>query len=73
MPRYFLILCLVLRAVDVPTIKRYAFLKRKLFVTVSNPETTVKTVDVRVEGQMAKWNQSVDLLYVLQRSLQFYG
>ena len=73
MPRYFLILCLVLRAVDVPTIKRYAFLKRKLFVTVSNPETTVKTVDVRVEGQMAKWYQNLDLLYVFPLFLQCYG
>jgi hypothetical protein len=66
MPRWFLIFCLVLRAVNVPNIKKYHFLKRKLFVTVSNdsnPETTVaKTADVRVEGQMAKWNQSMDLL-----------
>jgi hypothetical protein len=62
MPRQFLIFCLVLRAHNVPSIKKYPFLKRKLFVTVSNPETTVKTTDVRVEGQMAKWNQNLDAL-----------
>ena len=66
MPWQFLIFFLVLRAVNVPNIKKYPFLKRNLFVTVSNdsnPGTTVaKTAEVRVEGQMAKWNQSLDLL-----------
>jgi hypothetical protein len=64
MPRWFLIFCLVLRAVNVPSIKKYPLIKRKLFVTVSNPETTanLKTADVRVEGQMAKWNQNLDPL-----------
>ncbi|KAN0126434.1 hypothetical protein V8E52_000074 [Russula decolorans] len=52
----------VLRAVNIPlaSIKKYPLFKRKLFVTVSNPETTAKTADVRVEGQMAKWNQNMD-------------
>ena len=62
MAQYFVVSCLVLRAVNVPSIKKYPFLKRKLFVTVSNLETTVKTADVRVEGQMAKWNQNLDPL-----------
>ena len=61
-PRWFLIFCLVLRAVNVPSIKKYHFLQRKLFVTVSNPETTAKTADVRVEGHIAKWNQNLDAL-----------
>jgi hypothetical protein len=53
---------LVLRAVNAPNIKKYRFLERKLFVTVSNAETTAKTTDVRVEKHMAKWNQSLDPL-----------
>jgi len=57
-----LIFRLVLRAENVPSIKKYPFLKRKLFVTVSNPEAMAKTADVRVEGQMVKWNQSLDAL-----------
>ena len=63
MPPSFLIIYLVLRAVDVPSVKKYRFLKRKLFVAVSNPETTAKTADARVEGQMAKWNQILDELW----------
>ena len=62
MPRWFLISGLVLRAVNVPSIKKYCFLKRKLFVTVSNLETTASTANVRVEGHMAKWNQYLDTL-----------
>jgi hypothetical protein len=62
--RWFLIACLVLRAINAPNIKKYRFLERKLFVTVSNAETTAKTADVRVEKQMAKWNQNLDPLYV---------
>ena len=62
MPRWILIVSLVLRAVNVPSIKKYRFLKRKLFVTVTNAETTAKTADVPVEGNMAKWNQALDEL-----------
>ena len=46
MPRRFLIFCLVLRAENIPSIKKYRFLNSKLFVTVSNPEKTVKNADV---------------------------
>jgi|SRR6267154_2214841 len=60
-----LIFCLVLRAVNVPNIKKYTLLNRNLFVTVSNAETTAKTADVRVEGHMAKWNQNLDVLWVV--------
>jgi hypothetical protein len=63
-----LILCLVIRAQNVPSIKKNPFLKRKLYVTVSNHETMTKTADVKVEGQMAKWNQKLDLLYVFPLS-----
>jgi hypothetical protein len=69
----FLIFCLVLRADNVPSIKKYSLLKKKLFVTVSNAETTAKTADVRVEGRMAKWNQNLDALWVFHISLQFYA
>jgi hypothetical protein len=63
MSRQFLIGFLVLRADNVPSIKKFLFLKkRKLFVTVSNPETMAKTADVWVEGQMANWNQILDPL-----------
>ena len=62
MPRCLLTLCLVLRVDNVPSIKKYRFLKRKLFITVSNPERTAKTKDVPVEGQIAKWNQNLDPL-----------
>jgi hypothetical protein len=73
MPRKFLIFCVVLRAVDVPNIKKYSLLNRKLLVTVSNAETTAKTANVRVEGQMAKWNENLDALWVFYISLQFYS
>jgi len=53
---------LVLKADHVPSIKKYRFLKRKLFITVSNNETMTKTADVRVEGQMANWNQKLEPL-----------
>ena len=62
MPREVLIFLLVLRAVNFPSIKKYPLLKKRLFVTVSNSETTAKTPDVRVEGRMAKWNQNLDAL-----------
>jgi hypothetical protein len=62
MPRWFLIISIVLQAVNVPNIKKYCFLKRKVFVIVSNPETTAKTADVPVERQMANWNQTLDPL-----------
>jgi hypothetical protein len=64
MPRYILIFCLVLRAVNVPSIKKCSFFKRKHYVTVSNADTTAKTADVRVGKQMAQWNQNLDPLYV---------
>jgi hypothetical protein len=77
MPLWVFIFFLVLRAVNVPNIKKYPFLKRNLFVTVSggNPaETTVaKTADVRAEGQMAKWNQSLEPLWAFLLSLQING
>jgi hypothetical protein len=62
MPRWFLIFSLVLRAVNAPSIKKYCFQKRKLFVAVSNLETTAKTADVPVERHMANWNQNLDPL-----------
>jgi hypothetical protein len=64
-PRFLdaiLISCLVLRADNFPSIKKYPLLKRRLFVTVSNAESTAKTADVRVEGRVAKWNQNLDAL-----------
>ena len=67
------IFCLVLRADNVPGIKKYPFLKRKLFVSVSNDsdKTTAKTAEASVQGQMAKWNEVLDPLYVFPLSLQF--
>jgi hypothetical protein len=62
MPRWVLIFSLVLRAENVPSIKKYHFLKRKLFVAVSSLGTTAKTADVPVERQIAKWNQILDAL-----------
>jgi len=53
------IFCLVLRAENVPSIKKYGLFKRKVFVTVSNRETTAKTANAWVEGKMAKWNQNL--------------
>jgi hypothetical protein len=64
MPRWFLIFGLVVRAYNVPSIKKNRFLKRKFFVTVSKLGTTARTTDVRVQGQIAKWNQKLDALYV---------
>ena len=74
MSRSFFIFFPVLRADNVAGIKKHPFLKRKVFVTVSNTETTAKTTDVPVEeGQMAKWNQNLDPLWVFHFSLQIYG
>jgi hypothetical protein len=56
------IFCLVLRADNVPSIKKHLIKNRMFFVTVSNPETTAKTADVPVERQMANWNQNLDPL-----------
>ena len=64
MPRWCLIFRLVVRACNVPSINKNQFLKRKLFVTVSKLGTTAKTTDVHVQGQIAKWNQKLDALYV---------
>ena len=77
--QFFLkIFCLVLRAANVPSIKKYVFFKRKVFVTISNrttgnTETVKKTADARVEGQMANWNDNLDLLYVFPLSLKLYA
>ena len=58
----FSIFCLVLRADNVPSIKKHLFKDRTFFVIVFNPKTTAKTTDVPVERQMAKWNQILDPL-----------
>ena len=71
MSRSFLIFCLVKRAVNVPYTKKYLFLKRNVFVTLSNPETTAKTAEVPVKRQMANWNQNMDELYIFPLSFQF--
>jgi len=73
MPRWYLIFRLVVRAHNVPSIKKRIFSKRKLFVTVSNLGTRAKTTDVQVQGQIAEWNQKLDALYAFPLSLQFYG
>jgi hypothetical protein len=67
------IFLLVLHAVNVPSIKKYRILKRNIFVTVSDLETTAKTADVPVMGQMANWNQNLGPLYAFHLFLQFYG
>ena len=63
-PFGFLIFCLVHRVANVPitSIKKYPLLKRKLYITVSNSESTAKTPNAPVEGQIAKWNQKLDAL-----------
>ena len=62
MPFEVSILCLVHRVVNVPitSIKKYPLVKRKLYITVSNSESTAKTPNVPVEGQIAKWNLNLD-------------
>ncbi len=62
MPDDVLIFCLVLRAENVPSTKKYGLLKRKVFVTVSNHETTAKTANAPVEGKIANWNQNLNPL-----------
>jgi hypothetical protein len=56
--------CSVVRADNVPSMKKNPFLKRQFFVTVSSSEseTTAKTADVHLEGQIAKWNQDLEPL-----------
>ena len=71
MSRWFTIFCLVQRAVNVPYTNKYFFLKRNVFVTLSNPETTAKTAEVPVKEQMANWNQNMDELYDFPLSFQF--
>jgi hypothetical protein len=75
MPRYYfnLFLSPSCRADNVPSLTKYIFFKRKVFVTISNwtnPETAAKTADVRLEGQMAK-SKSNQNLYVLKLSSLF--
>ena len=72
-PRWFLISGLVHRAENVTNIKKCCFLKRKLFVSVSNPETTAKTADAPLEGHVVTWNKDLNPLQVFPLLLHFYG
>ncbi|KAI9436509.1 hypothetical protein BJY52DRAFT_1217862, partial [Lactarius psammicola] len=47
----------VLRAENVPHIKKRFGLKRRFYVTVVNLATMRKTESVQIDGQMVRWNQ----------------
>jgi len=54
---------LVLRAHKVPDIKTLFGVKREFFVTTATTKKTKRrTKSVRIEGQTAEWNQTLDAL-----------
>jgi hypothetical protein len=56
---------LVLRALNLPHIKAIFGGRREYFVTITHQATkkkTKKTKSVRIEGQTAVWNQTLDAL-----------
>ncbi len=53
---------LVLRARNVPRIKKQFGLKRRFFVTVINHATMKKTESVQIDGQTVHWNQTLGAL-----------
>jgi len=58
-PRFTL---LVLRADNIPRIKKQFGLKRRFFVTVANGATVKKTESVEIDGQVVQWNQTLGAL-----------
>ena len=52
---------LVLRAHDIPHIKRPFVRKRRFFVKVTNP-VRMKTESVQIDGQTVHWNQTLGAL-----------
>ncbi len=57
-----LISLLVLRAHNVPRVKKQFALKRRFFVTVTNHATVKKTESVQIDGQTVHWNQRLGAL-----------
>jgi len=64
---------LVLRADNIPHIKRKFGPKRRFFVTVTNLVTTKKTESVQINGQTVQWNQRLGALYDFPISILFFG
>src|SRR6266702_1387624 len=64
---------LVLRADNIPHIKRKLRPKRRFFVTVTNLVTTKKTESVQINGQTVHWNQRLGALYDFPFSILFLG
>ncbi|KAH8993506.1 hypothetical protein EDB92DRAFT_410865 [Lactarius akahatsu] len=50
---------IVLRAHDLPRIKKQLGSKKRFYVTVTNHTTTKKTESVQVDGQTVHWNQKL--------------
>ncbi|KAH9026531.1 hypothetical protein EDB85DRAFT_2276990 [Lactarius pseudohatsudake] len=48
----------------VHNIKKRRRLKNRVFVTVTNRETTKKTASVSIDGRAAQWDQKLDAFYV---------
>ena len=53
---------LVLRAHNVPHIKKQLRLEHKFYVTVTNRATTKKTTSVSMEGGTVQWDQKLNVL-----------
>ncbi|KAH9069788.1 hypothetical protein EDB83DRAFT_2314155 [Lactarius deliciosus] len=60
---------IVLRAHDLPRIKKQFGPKKRFYVTVTNHTTTKKTESVQVDGQTVHWNQELDALWDFSFSL----
>ncbi|KAF8268213.1 hypothetical protein EI94DRAFT_1206671 [Lactarius quietus] len=54
---------IVLRAHDLPRIKKQFGLKRRFFVTVTNHATIKKTESVQIDGQTVHWSQKLEAFY----------
>ncbi|KAI9463259.1 hypothetical protein BJY52DRAFT_74397 [Lactarius psammicola] len=59
----------VLRAYNLPHIKRWLRTKRRFFVTVTHQAVTMKSASVKIVGQTAEWNEKLDAFF-LQPSSQ---
>ncbi|KAH8993513.1 hypothetical protein EDB92DRAFT_413107 [Lactarius akahatsu] len=58
---------IVLRAHDLPSIKKRRGLKRSFYVTITNDTTTKKTKSVRIDGPTVHWDQPLGV-FSTQRS-----
>jgi hypothetical protein len=62
-PRESSISFLVLKAHNLPHSERWLRMKRRFFVIVSDEETKRKSASVKMDGQVAEWNEKLAPLW----------